>query len=1072
MLRQSLILKSFFLILALTLASGTLSGAADLMQVRGHVLDDSGAALAGATVVARLGDDGLAQIVSTDEHGAFVVSIPSSASHRDVVVVAAYAAGFARSEQRVEASASAAAATALDFHLHPAAIVEQVTVVSGARQAELRDSLNTRVDVITRDTMRDSGADTVGDVLRELPGVVTRRGSEGTGAAGEQIQGIDSRQVLVLMDGQPLVGARGIKRGAIDLDRQSVSRLDRVEVVKGAASTLYGSDAMGGVINLITRTAHAPFELAGLATAGNRSANTQQVDAGGRLGVWSTFGSVERHGVDSFDLTPSTFDTTGAELRRTDALGKARGQLTDAFSLGFLANGYANRSIGRSNGELGPESDVVKDRTQNYSVNATWLATPRLSIEARGYHGRYAEDSSGALSTGAALTPGTLREYVSKADATAGLIIDGRQFLQAGVEWMTDHYEGTNRLRDDTGHDADTSVAWIQHRLALGSRATLTSGLRYDHHSVFGDAVSPKLAAQVRPTETVRARASYGRGFRAPDLGQLYYRFLNPTNLYQVLGNPSLRPEHANSWQLGGDYTPRSQRFRVGLNLFRNDVSNLIDSVNLGFVNTQAQLDALLQQEGTDPAFRPQLGRLLFLYKNIADVKTQGVEADGEWALARRLTLNAAYTYLEARDTIQHVALTGRHPHQGHVGLNWTQESLGLRASLRGTFYSSWITTRSATAGDVIAPKFALWDLFIAKRLLGPVDAILSINNLANSRDPNSGALLPTGSAAPIYRPEFGRAIQAGVRVNWSRPTPRPSTPQAASTPSAHQPGAQERAKTGILLLAHGGSPTWNDQVERIAATVRGTYPVEVAFGMARKANIAAAIERLRAQNVSAIAAVPLFVSSHSSVVTSTAYLLGLRADAPADLQAFAHMNHGGAHAGAHATTADADPTKPIASPVPIRMTAALDDHPLVADILADRARAVSHDPAHEVLILVAHGPNDDAENARWIENMRHLAARMPPPAAGAFARIETLTVRDDADDAVRNRATADLRASVERARADGHRALVVPLLLSFGGIENGIRKRLDGLDYAMSDQALLPDPRIARWIIESAVTP
>jgi outer membrane receptor for ferrienterochelin and colicins len=621
-------LSTYFLALVSTVAWGIGASAAPaqrefssastaVIQIRGQVVDDSGAAVVAATIVARVGS-GLEHVVRTDERGVYAISLPASHAREDVLVIA-QAPGFARAERRVKADAAGAAGTSLDFHLEPAAIIEQVTVVSGARQAELRDSLNTRVDVVTRDTMRDSGADTVGDVLRELPGVVTRRGSEGTGAAGEQIQGIDSRQVLVLMDGQPLVGARGIKRGAIDLDRQSVSRLDRVEVVKGASSTLYGSDAIGGVINLITRNAQAPLEVSGLATAGNREANTQQLDAGGRAGMWSTFFSVEHHGVDSFDLTPSTFDTTGAELRRTDGLAKARGQISDGFGLGFLANGYSNTSLGRSNGELGPENDRVKDRTQNYSATATWQAAPRVSLDARGYHGRYAEDATGTLMTGAPLAPGTLRERFSKADATVGVILDSHQFLQAGTEWTNDHYAGTNRLRDDDGHSADTSVAWVQHRLAFGSRATVTSGVRYDHHSVFGSAVSPKVAGLVRITDDVRARASYGRGFRAPDLGQLYYRFLNPTNLYQVLGNPALQPEHANSWQIGGDYTPRGQRLRFGLNLFRNDVSNLIDSVNLGFVATQAQLDALMQQEGIDPAFRPQLGRLIFRYKNIAN---------------------------------------------------------------------------------------------------------------------------------------------------------------------------------------------------------------------------------------------------------------------------------------------------------------------------------------------------------------------------------------------------------------------------------------------------------------------
>src|SRR5690606_33339749 len=126
----------------------------------------------------------------------------------------------------------------------------------------------------------ENGSQTVAEALRDVPGVVVRRGSETAGAAGEQIQGIDSRQVLVLLDGQPLTGARGIKRGVINLDRQSTARLERVEVVKGAASALYGTDAIGGVINLITRQPARPVEVAGSVAGGN----VGMVDARAELG--------------------------------------------------------------------------------------------------------------------------------------------------------------------------------------------------------------------------------------------------------------------------------------------------------------------------------------------------------------------------------------------------------------------------------------------------------------------------------------------------------------------------------------------------------------------------------------------------------------------------------------------------------------------------------------------------------------------------------------------------------------------------------------------------------------------
>ena len=108
--------------------------------------------------------------------------------------------------------------------------------------------------------------------------------------------------------------------------------------------------------------------------------------------------------------------------------------------------------------------------------------------------------------------------------------------------------------------------------------------------------------------------------------------------------------------------------------------------------------------------------------------------------------------------------------------------------------------------------------------------------------------------------------------------------------------------KTGVLLLAHGGRlSSWNDEVNRIAAVVNKSYPTEVAFGMATKANIQGATDRLSARSVSRIVAVPLFISSYSSVITSTEWLLGLRAEMPPDYKMFAKMSHGhGEHAGHH----------------------------------------------------------------------------------------------------------------------------------------------------------------------------
>lgn len=283
--------------------------------------------------------------------------------------------------------------------------------------------------------------------------------------------------------------------------------------------------------------------------------------------------------------------------------------------------------------------------------------------------------------------------------------------------------------------------------------------------------------------------------------------------------------------------------------------------------------------------------------------------------------------------------------------------------------------------------------------------------------------------------------------------------------------GAQKAARTmerkpsGILLLAHGGTPSWNEAVKKLAAEVNHVMPVEVAFGMATKNNIQRAVNQLVARGVSEVFAVPLFVSSHSDVIRATQYLLGLRAEAPPELATFAAMDH--SH-GEHHTSSKSDfgleGTTPIRSTARIRMASALDHHPIVADILLSRAQGVSQDPAHEVVVVVAHGPVSEEDNAKWLADMRWLAERVHD--RSSFQRIECLTVRDDAPEPVRSAATAALRAVVEDASRDGNRVLVVPLLLSYGGIEEGIKERLRGLDYVMSSQALLPDKRMARWIL------
>lgn len=757
--------RSFVSAIVLVLTAAV-AASAQPGSLTGLVRDASGAVVPGSLIVVHQQGRSFERITESGRDGTFAIgSLPEGE-----YLVQVIAAGFAVVDLTVRVPMPGPLTVALD----PAPVIEAVQVVSASRQEELREALNTNVAVISRRHIEESGSQTVAELLREVPGVVSRRGSETAGAAGQQIQGIDSRQVLVLLDGQPLVGARGIKRGVINLDRQSVDRLEQVEVVKGASSALYGSDAIGGVINIITREATAPLDTTGELSGGSYGETNAVAALGVRRDRASALFSVEHHQNDGFDLTPTTFDTTGAPFERLDFLARGRVRAGSDLSFSTVVTRYDNRTTGRSNGELGPQEDVIDEQTLNLNLQADWLPRPATAVQARAYVARYDENSTARLAppVSTVLAPGELDERLFKIDGSFSQVLGSRQQLQGGAEYSRDTYSGINRLRTDAGEEASNATAWLQHRLTIGARVTTTVGVRMDEHSEFGGAVSPKLAANARLGGGASVRASYGRGFRAPDIGQLYYRFLNPSSIYQVVGNPNLQPEYANSLQVGGEYATPGRRARFGVNLFRNDVTDLIESVSLGFAATPAQVAAIFAREGLDMSFRPVAGRLLLTYKNITDAVTEGVEVDGEWAVATGFSLAGAYTYLDARDDLTDLPLTGRHQHQGNVRATWRLPSAGFIVNLRGMFYSEWIAARATINGqpqDTIAPGYGLWDLFASQRILRGLSAFAAVDNLADNQDPNLGQLSAAGAPLAIYRPDVGRTVRVGVRWSWAK---------------------------------------------------------------------------------------------------------------------------------------------------------------------------------------------------------------------------------------------------------------------------------------------------------------
>lgn len=268
-----------------------------------------------------------------------------------------------------------------------------------------------------------------------------------------------------------------------------------------------------------------------------------------------------------------------------------------------------------------------------------------------------------------------------------------------------------------------------------------------------------------------------------------------------------------------------------------------------------------------------------------------------------------------------------------------------------------------------------------------------------------------------------------------------------------------QSGREGVLVMAHGGREEWEAGVLASVAPLRDRYLLEVAFGMADAASLQEAVDRLEARGVDEIAVVRLFISGESWY-ERTAQILGLQPGAPErpPLQQ-GTMEDGAGHAEGHRMEfweLDSNARFVMSEP-------GLADAEPMADVLLDRALALSETPSQEDVLVLAHGTGDDAENARWLEKMDARAQRLR--LEGGFHRVQVATLREDWPEK-REPSAAAVRAFVEEAMSNGHTALVIPFrVFGFGPYA----ETLEGLDYRSDGRGLIPHPAVARWIDEQA---
>jgi outer membrane receptor for ferrienterochelin and colicins len=620
----------------------------------------------------------------------------------------------------------------------PAAV--QRVVVTATRAPLLALLAPAAMTVVTAAEIAARGADNVLEAVRGDPGLSLQGRAIG-GRKVFAVRGLNSRHTLFLVDGRR-IGASDGTVGASDFayDWVNVGDVERIEVVRGPLSVLYGTEALGGVVNVVTREAGERWQIGALAEGS--VADGGRGGDGHRAGVWAG-GPLQADADPSGGLAGAVARTPGRGLfLRTGAAGSRSAALASpadprvselegrARQDGWLALGWRGAGTRRVDLDL-------RGGTEQRSAGARERGGPRR------YHQTFndIERVAAALSwewewgdAGAAVPPPAtqLRAYRTALEVTnrrtAGVAVNAPQRLQDTVldgQWrgaagargrhaLTAGFEARNEALQDPGLPGGRAVAlhralFVQDEWAATQALTLTGGLRHDRHSLYGPQWSPRLYAvwSVAPGWAVKGGASHG--FKAPNLKQIVPgpRQEGP-NVF--LGQPALRPERADSLELGIDRD--AGRAQWQLMAFAMRVRDLID--------------VRLVSPGAVP------GTGTYTYDNLARATLRGLEGALSQRLGGGFTAGLSATLLDARDGAGQ-RLERRPRHSAQARLDWA--GAAWRANLRAEFTGPQ-RLPAATVGQPAqtAPSLTLLHAQVARRLGGGTELALGVRNLGDLR--------------------------------------------------------------------------------------------------------------------------------------------------------------------------------------------------------------------------------------------------------------------------------------------------------------------------------------------------
>lgn len=498
---------------------------------------------------------------------------------------------------------------------------EEIVVTASALPEEVDDT-PAAVTVLTRAEMDDRAARDVADVLREVPGLhISRTGSPGR-ATSLFTRGSNSNHTLVLWNGIEITNPYF---SGYDWGRFSTAGVEQVEVVRGPYSALYGSDAVAGVVNVLTTSNRSGFRV--LAEAGSQGLRNGSVSGSYAGTAANVSGSFESRADDGF--------APNDDFAQNSANVAVRWNATPALYAGISAR-HTRYDLGIPRNLNAAGTALVPSLERRQDGSETQIAIPigqtlgRFSYELALAESRRddnfedPDDPFGLVSTATESTTRRAR-LTTRTSTAAGTIVAGGEYEHAEVD------DVTNFGPNFTGGERSERSLFIEDRLTReltpASRLEIGAGVRWDDYETFGSEISPRVAAAF-VAGAHKVRAAFGEAFRAPAIGELYFPFM---------GNPALEAERSRSFEVGYDHAGG-----LAVTLFRSDYDDLI-----------------------------VFGLATNRFENVGAANSRGVELALERDLTRDLRAALSYTYTDTEEEGAGRPLVRRPRHSGSLFLGW-----------------------------------------------------------------------------------------------------------------------------------------------------------------------------------------------------------------------------------------------------------------------------------------------------------------------------------------------------------------------------------------------------------------